>query len=550
MKEWFRKLNKKYRTWIHTVLAIIVWVIIPCSSNDNTPDLLYLLWLTLLIVEIILIVWSVKMKKMKKHENISKEKENQHIHQPSYSTVSQSIERKPQSMAPVVQKPCGNACTTKKDENITRESPIISNFSYPINTTFFFVDVETATRSNDSICAIGAIIVKNGKEENLYSLINPKMHITNTSIHGISDEDVVDAPTIDEYWDNIIPLLGDDYIIVGHNIAFDISVISKDLERFGIDFNPKRKVDTMAIAKDILYKFSTQAGDLKLNTICQKLNISLNHHNAESDIAATKQVLEMLLIMGNRNITDFINLHYSSAQDNFIGNIKTVSVSRYWDDIEAGRTPVYFTNWKKVCCSETPEYDEVEIETLQYCSMMDRTNCGIKRIANQIEIIKNCVEHIGGKIYGKGAKKAKCYIEFYYMDIEEYKKLKALGYKIYHAINVEAFIAENQEIIQKFVKEQAEKEIAVAEEKERLQKEREERKVQREPRKVIPQETPKKTARKVAQMNDERETITIFESISEAVRTTGINSKSIRDCCNGVQKHAGGFIWQYVDDDE
>ena len=82
-----------------------------------------------------------------------------------------------------------------------------------------------------------------------------------------------------------------------------------------------------------------------------------------------------------------------------------------------------------------------------------------------------------------------------------------------------------------------------------MQKEREERKVQRESRKVIPQETPKKTARKVAQMNDERETITIFESISEAVRTTGINSKSIRDCCNGVQKHAGGFIWQYVDDE-
>ena len=61
------------------------------------------------------------------------------------------------------------------------------------------------------------------------------------------------------------------------------------------------------------------------------------------------------------------------------------------------------------------------------------------------------------------------------MDIEEYQKLKALGYKIYHAINVETFIAENQELIQNFAKEQAEKEIAAAEEKERLQREREER---------------------------------------------------------------------------
>ena len=50
-------------------------------------------------------------------------------------------------------------------------------------------------------------------------------------------------------------------------------------------------------------------------------------------------------------------------------------------------------------------------------------------------------------------------------------------------------------------------------------------------------------------MNDDGDTINVFESLTEAIKATGINSKSIRDCCNGVQKHAGGFVWKYLDDD-
>ena len=95
-------------------------------------------------------------------------------------------------------------------------------------------------------------------EISFYALINPKTHITNTSIHGIDDEDVEDAPTLEEYWPTIANEIGNDYIIIGHNIAFDISVLNKNLEKYGIDFSPKRKVDTMAVAKDILYHFSTQ----------------------------------------------------------------------------------------------------------------------------------------------------------------------------------------------------------------------------------------------------------------------------------------------------
>ena len=38
------------------------------------------------------------------------------------------------------------------------------------------------------------------------------------------------------------------------------------------------------------------------------------------------------------------------------------------------------------------------------------------------------------------------------------------------------------------------------------------------------------------------------KSIVEAVQTTGINSKSIRDAAKGKQKYACGYEWKYRDE--
>lgn len=134
------------------------------------------------------------------------------------------------------------------------------------------------------------------------------------------------------------------------------------------------------------------------------------------------------------------------------------------------------------------------------------------------------------------------------MDVAEYIKLKGLGYKIYHAIDVESFITENQELIQNYAVKQAEAVAYAAAEKEKSIRERDERRARREARKLETQAPSKRITRKVVQLNDDGEIITIFESLSDAVKATGTNSKSIRDCCNGIQKHAGGFVWKYADD--
>ena len=57
-------------------------------------------------------------------------------------------------------------------------------------------------------------------------------------------------------------------------------------------------------------------------------------------------------------------------------------------------------------------------------------------------------------------------------------------------------------------------------------------------------------ARIIIQKDDNNNVIQTYPSIAEAVRQTGINSKSIRDAANGVQKHAGGYVWEYGENSE
>ena len=190
-------------------------------------------------------------------------------------------------------------------ETQSKNSTHIDNI-YPADKTFVFVDVETADFANDRICAIGLILVKNGESTGYYTLINPQTHITFTYIHGIRDCDVVNAPTIDQFWQVMSKLIPKEFVFVAHNYRFDLSVMKKDLARFGIEFNPTEILDTMWVARDILYHFRTSSGDLKLNVLSERLGVQLNHHNAASDIMATKEVLEKLLVMGNRRIEQFI----------------------------------------------------------------------------------------------------------------------------------------------------------------------------------------------------------------------------------------------------
>lgn len=96
---------------------------------------------------------------------------------------------------------------------------------------------------------------------------------------------------------------------------------------------------------------------------------------------------------------------------------------------------------------------------------------------------------------------------------------------------------------QKAEQEQLELERKRIEEEKQLKKARREEEKQRKAAEV---KTPR--TRAIIQMNDDGTVVNEFISISEAVAKTGVNSKSIRNAANGVQKHAGGYCWKYKED--
>jgi len=161
---------------------------------------------------------------------------------------------------------------------------------------FMAIDFETANDRYDSACAIGIAFVADGEvAETFYSLINPGCAISpeNTAIHGITDVDVKDAPTLEDIWPDIVSFLGR-CVVLAHNAIFDMSVLKKSLPEYmteGIDF---KYVDTISLCRDFV------PGQKNLAHCAECLGVPLeHHHNALDDaVACAKIALECMARTG------------------------------------------------------------------------------------------------------------------------------------------------------------------------------------------------------------------------------------------------------------
>lgn len=131
-------------------------------------------------------------------------------------------------------------------------SNITKSFNIDKIPTFVVIDIETTGLKfgRDRIIEISAIrFEKDGPTEGFSSLINPGVSIPKdaSDINGITDEDVMDAPSLQEVAGSFIEFIGVSPI-VGHNVSFDLSF----LFCAGVDLLKKRKIfDTKALAKKV-----------------------------------------------------------------------------------------------------------------------------------------------------------------------------------------------------------------------------------------------------------------------------------------------------------
>lgn len=150
-------------------------------------------------------------------------------------------------------------------------------------------DVETPNRANDRMSAIGITLIKDGKiADEYYSLVDPETHFDyfNTKLTRISAKTVNGAPNFAELWQKIEPLMNSG-ILVAHNAVFDMSVLKRCLNGYGITWKKSAKyLCTVQVGRRLLPDMSH-----KLNIMCEYYGISLNHHHAASDSRACAEIL-------------------------------------------------------------------------------------------------------------------------------------------------------------------------------------------------------------------------------------------------------------------
>lgn len=159
------------------------------------------------------------------------------------------------------------------------------------NGVITFFDVETPNRHNDRICSIGVTQTDmRGRIVNKAShLVNPEAGFDDVCmrVHGITAADVRNSPTFPELWDVSLRSVFADTLLVAHNAAFDLSVIWKDLDNYGLEIPKLEYACTLTMMKQRHPGLSSY----KLQDVCAYYGLSMGrHHDSFADAAACRDI--------------------------------------------------------------------------------------------------------------------------------------------------------------------------------------------------------------------------------------------------------------------
>ncbi len=162
------------------------------------------------------------------------------------------------------------------------------NLKRPI--VFFDLETTGVDTAKDRIVEVSMIkIMPDGEEIVRTRRINPQMHIPEqaTAIHGITDEDVKDAPTFAQVAKSMAQFIeGCDFGGFNSN-RFDLPMLVEEFLRAGVDvdFRRRRFVDV----QNIFHKMEQRTLVAAYKFYCDK-NLE-EAHSAEADTRATYEVL-------------------------------------------------------------------------------------------------------------------------------------------------------------------------------------------------------------------------------------------------------------------
>lgn len=182
-------------------------------------------------------------------------------------------------------------------------------------TPFAVIDVESTGLSprHDRIAELAIVVVRPGEEPQVVfdSLIRPDRRITATEIHGITDDDVADAPTFADVAPSVVAAFAN-RVACSHNVYFDVSFLRAELERCGHPFEAPH-VCSMLLPRLL----DPGVPNLSLARACERWRIEqgAQHAAVHDAMAAAKLLREHLKAMRKRGLRTFADLKKAGVAD-------------------------------------------------------------------------------------------------------------------------------------------------------------------------------------------------------------------------------------------
>jgi DNA polymerase-3 subunit epsilon len=170
---------------------------------------------------------------------------------------------------------------------------------------FVAIDVETANPDQASICQIGLVVFDDGAVTSVWQrLINPEDDFDgfNVSIHGISEGDVIDAPTFPNIVAELQAFLNHK-IVVSHT-AFDRVALNRVTAKYSLPEISCIWLDSAKIVRRTWPKYAQRGYGLK--NVATSLGLVFDHHVAKEDARAAGEIVLRAIAETGIDITQWL----------------------------------------------------------------------------------------------------------------------------------------------------------------------------------------------------------------------------------------------------